>query len=283
MTKVAAAEAAADAEMLRMRFAIGELQAKCDRQEKELAAFRQQGADASAVVTSNTTKAQVFRDLMSSSMGVPIQGAPSAPRDRANQNGDGVMAQELDLIHREAAQKSKDLRKLQETLAMVRAELNQEKMVSDQYREQVENLEMQLKNAMQKQHRAEGERTVVEWRLRNAEGAGRLSRSCTPQPGASRSLIKAWAEPGKISEDGEIIASESGDFSGAFDDQAAARPASRGSALVGHGSAGHSRQLGGMMGDEDSESDKEESAVESDGSEDLEVFHPPPSRQGRRY
>merc|ERR1740117_1136671 len=157
MTKVASAEAAADAELLRMRFSIGELQAKCDRQEKELAAFRQQGADAGAVVTSNTTKAQVFRGLMSSSMGVPIQGAPAAARDRANQNGDGVMAQELDLIHCEAAQKSKDLRKLQETLTMVRAELNQEKMVSNQYREQVDGLEMQLRNAMQKQHRAEGE------------------------------------------------------------------------------------------------------------------------------
>jgi len=159
--------------------------------------------------------------------------------------------EQLDFIHREAANKGKEVRKLQETVRLLRAELQQEKLVSEQYRGQVEGLEKQLQDAMQKQHRAEGEKSLVEWRLKNAEGAGRSSRSCTPQrgctpqPASSWNLMNAWAEPGRTSDDEEPKTS------------------------------------GGLLGQDGTESD-EDSAAQSDESGDFEVFHPPPSRGGVR-
>jgi len=180
------------------------------------------------------------------------------------QTDERVFTEQIDFIHRDAAQKGKECRKLQETIRLLRAELQQEKLVSEQFREQVEGLEKQLQDAMRKQHRAEGERSLVEWRLRNAEGAGgRMSRSCTPQPGSSRSLMKAWAEPGRTQDDGEPIAPSNDDPHRAL------------------GSSGSARSPCQGAREDDSES-AEDSAAESEGSEDMEVFHPPPSRHGGR-
>lgn len=249
-SRVAEAEAGADAEMLRMRFSIGELQAMCDRQAKEIAHLRQQVSASDAQYDRSVASLEIAR-------AVPAVAAASSPRvpaassEQACQTEEHVFNQQIDNIHKEAALKGKEVRKLQETVKLLRAELQQEKLVSEQFREQVDGLDTQLKGAMLKQHQAESELSLGNWRLRNAEGAGRMSsmsRSCTPSMAASQRLIKAWAEPGRTGDDSQPMPS------------------------------------GGPMDDEDSESDAgpEEAALESDGSEEIEVYHPPPSRGGLR-
>lgn len=270
MSKSAAAADAADAEMLRMRFAMAELQGKCDRQSQEMARLRQQVNVGDAA---DIRVAEMPRDVGKSeiagvrstspstfSVATPRAGAAvgiSAARcEQECQTDEQVFDAQVDFIHREAALKGKELRKLQETVRLLRAELKQEKLVSEQYRDQVEGLETQLQSAMVKQHRAEGERSLVEWRLRNAEGAGRpstqggrLSRGCTPQPASSQNRMNAWTEPGRMLDDGDRMAS------------------------------GGREEHDGT----ESESAAENNSVDSDGSEDIEVFHPPPSRHGLRH
>lgn len=304
VSKTAAAEAAADAEILRMRFSMGELQAKCDRQAKEIADLRQQqavrghpvGAQAAKVVTPPPSRGQAQasrEDRESLDQGYSSVLTPSAIADirpvktqcdQACQTEERLFIEQLDLTHREAAQKGKELRKVQETVRLLRMELQQEKVMSDQYRGQVDGLEKQLQDAMSKQHRAEGERTLVEWRLRNAEGTGRLSRSCTPQPSSSRGLMKAWGEPGRMaSEDEELVPSR--ELPEDLDDQCRGKPPSDEATLVvqgNRGAASHPRRgpIEDESGSEDIESDEEQSVALSDGSDDITVFHPPPSRGG---
>jgi hypothetical protein len=293
MSKAAVAEAASDAEILRIRFAMGELQAKCDRQVQEIATLRAQANESGQHAANQTTDGNIPLESHAARPVVSDVRPAKTQCVQACQTEERMFVEQLDLVHREAAQKGKELRKTQETVRLLRMELQQEKVMSDQFRGQVDGLERQLQDAMQKQHRAEGERTLVEWRLRNAEGAGpgrpgtsRASRSSTPQPSASRNLIKAWAEPGKISsDDGEPMAS--GNMSEALGSPFNERPSSEKSQRIVQDSPRRQPQLSrGMMGEESGEesveSDGEGSVAASDGSEDMEVFHPPPSRGGLR-
>lgn len=267
MSQLAAAEAAADAELLRMRFSLGEMQARCDRQAKEIAQLRQQvyGGDLAGAPPHENERGNpldsVKQDFLSKGQSATISTAtpasaaswPVACRDQDCQTEERAFVEQLDFIHRDAANKGKELRKVQESVRVLQAEVQQEKMVGSQYREQVEGLEKQLQEAMRKQHRAESAQSLTEWHLRNAEGSGRLaSGSGMQRPPSSRSRTKAWdestkAEPDRTPENVEL------------------RPP----------------QWGGPLQEPGDES-AEESAVESDGSEGVEVYHPPPSRGGSR-
>jgi hypothetical protein len=252
-------EAAADAEMLRMRFSLGELQGRCDRQAKEIAQLRRQACGDDMIHGQESeffSTASPFEPAkldFSSSLTKPLAASATSSKpaccEQECQTEERAFTEQLDAIHREAASKSKEVRKLQETVQLLQAELQQEKMVALQYREQVEGLEQQLQDAMKKQHRAEGERNLVEWHLRNAEGSSkRPGTGCAPRPTSSRSRMKAWGEavePGRQQEEQEFQSSR-----------------------------GYPQEV-------DKES-AEESAVESDGSEGIEVYHPPPSRAGMR-
>jgi hypothetical protein len=276
MSKMAATEAAAEAETLRMRFAIGELQQRCERQEQELVQLRQHvkaGEPADALSGEYTGRDSVTKSqepfARPSLVAFTPANAELAPRvvhreqeaptvvhrEQECQTDEREFIEQLDLVHREAAQKGKELRKMMETVRLLREELHQEKVVAEQYRGQVEGLEKQLADAMGKQHRAESERSLAEWHLqRKDSGNGRLSRSCTPQPGMSRSLIKAWAEPA----------------------------AGGNSMLSAQAGPGQPVETTGQDSDDDESAGEDEASVSSEGSEDIEVFHPPPSRGGVR-
>lgn len=212
---------------------------------------------------------------------------------QACQTEERAFTEQLDAVHREAAQKGRELRRVQETVRTLRAELEQEKIMGQQYRGEVEDLEAQLSRSLQKEQHADRERALAEWRLRNAEAApglgqsgrpstsSRLSRSCTPQPGAAR-VMKAWAESG------------SGRNTPRCQETATAGNAMQDSGLMVQSSPSTARppvpmestQRGSVdsIGVSDSEDEDDEAAVEesvsSNGDEDLLVFHPPPSRAG---
>lgn len=276
MSEVAVSEAAADADVLRMRVAMGQLQARCEQQEKEIAVLRQQAnahgnSDLRAGYCGDATQGMAPIARSSVSVDSQVTAADIRPiatsHDQCCQTEERMFLEQLDLVHREAAQKGKELRKLQETMRLLRDELRQEKVVAEQYQGQVEGLENQLRDAMIKQHRAEGERSLAEWHLNGAKGNGR-SRSGTPQSGMSRGLMNAWAEPGRtsrggIAEDGELTAP--GSSSQTCDRQR------RGD--------GKRRQLSDESAGEESAG---EESVTSEGSEAIEVYHPPPSRGGVR-
>jgi hypothetical protein len=139
---------------------------------------------------------------------------------------------------------------------VLRAELEQEKLVSEQHREHVERLELQLREIQHRQQRADSERTLMQWHLRN--GGGSASRSCTPQPGTSRAM-KAWGETNRSPENLDMCPGNS-----SFVNQ---------SSPVNSQSETLYRNSLAQLGD---------AASDGSDSEEVEVYHPPPSRMGVR-
>lgn len=275
---LAVAEAASDAEILRLRFALGELQAKYDRQGKELAELR--GQQQTGEDLRNRTMPLVSREpnmgvgLLASTAPASVLGTPKAAAvEQACQTDERVFTEQLDVILKDAAQKGKDLRKSQETVRMLRAELEQEKVVSEQHREQAERLELQLREVQQRQQRADSERTLAEWHSRNGGGCG--SRSCTPRPGTSR-VMKAWGESGGT-PDRLDMPLEGSDL--ARDDGCLGRSSFDNSAL-GSQSLPLNSLSETLYRNRFDQLDDAESA--GSDSEEVEVYHPPPSRRGFR-
>jgi len=274
---------------------MAELQARCEQQEKEIAVLRQKvngggSSNASCEATPRCDTKEATRGVTSTSTGSATEGViterVAKQCDQLVQTEERMFLEQLDLVHKEAAQKGKELKKLQETVRLLREELAQEKVVGEQYRGQVEGLEAQLKDAMLKQHRAESERSVAEWRSQQGrEGigpgqCGRLSRSSTPQPGMSRNLIKAWAEPGrKLSEDGDALPSETS--SPSHSTHLRAGSAGRDIGFQQQSSGRDAQRNGRRIEDLSDESAGEDSMSSEEGAE-MEVFHPPPSRGGIR-
>jgi len=275
---LAVAEAANDADMLRLRFALAELQAKCDRQARELAELRGQHHTGNDFL--NRTMPLVSSEpntgigLLASTAPATVLGHVPKPAvvEQACQTDERAFSEQLDLILKDAAHKGKDLRKTQETVRMLRGELEQEKVVSEQHREQAERLELQLREVQQRQQRADSERTLVEWHLRN--GGGSASRSCTPQPGTSRAM-KAWGESGRSPEDLDMPLS-GGDLAC---DNGAGRSSFGNLAFGNQSPPVHSLSDTLYRNRFDELGDAESAGSDS---EEVEVYHPPPSRKGLR-
>eukprot|EP00929_Paragymnodinium_shiwhaense_P056789 TRINITY_DN28436_c0_g1_i1.p1 TRINITY_DN28436_c0_g1~~TRINITY_DN28436_c0_g1_i1.p1 ORF type:complete len:470 (-),score=69.88 TRINITY_DN28436_c0_g1_i1:205-1614(-) len=217
---------------------------------------------------------------------------------------------QLDAMHKEAGVRSREQRRMQETVQTLRDELEQEKSLAEQYKEQMAAMEVQLQDAVQKQLKAEDERTLLEFRLRSAEGVqggfmGRPSsrahnthsRSCTPcltapggpgsGPGAGH-VMKAWGEvergaanrtpdtAARHAEDASTVSPE-GDLDLDVPLTSVAKNSDRDvdSWARPTGALAANRRLAAAM-EEDSaeEEDDGDDASSSDGEEPL-VYHPP--------
>lgn len=160
------AEVTAQSELARLSAAYQELQQKYDKQSCELAELQQRLA------------------------GNTLCCAKPSGVEQSCQTEERAFTAQLDEILSEAAQKSKEARKLQETVRNLRMELQQEKLNSEQFQSQTEALEEQLRLTVQNQHKVQAERTLADYHSRQA-ARQQSSRCSTPQSARSR---KAWVE-----------------------------------------------------------------------------------------
>jgi len=167
--------------------------------------------------------------------------------EQSCQTDERAFTEQLDAIIRENAMKSKEMRKMRETLQILQAEVRQERLMSEQFRSQVEILEEQLCHAMEKQRRAETDRALATWHMQN--GGGRRARSTTPQPRIPPPK-EAWC--------GDVHASAS--------PTREANPCSRESLKVTHDAIAGS----------ESDCDSSEGEPITDNKKIASVFHPPP-------
>mmetsp|Transcript_43940 Transcript_43940/g.103956 ORF Transcript_43940/g.103956 Transcript_43940/m.103956 type:complete len:350 (-) Transcript_43940:122-1171(-) len=247
-----ALDGTSDAEVARLHAMIAELSAQCHRQAKELLDHRSQATTSGSDVCRHEEE---LRQRATSSTS-PARAPPSATHAEVQTDETELMSiyrEQLDAMHKEVAMKGRELRKVQETVHTLRAELNQQKRLADQYKDQVDTLEAQLVGATQAQQRAEDEKAMAQWRLRTAEGAARGERSCTPGPASAR-VMKAWSEASCSPADG------------AFHGSAGARPAS----AIGRSGT---FVLDGRLATEDS-GGSEDDSDESEG-EEITIFQRP--------
>jgi len=296
----AVAAAGAEADAARLRSIVLDLQARCERQAQELMELKHPGkSDLFAGEGSLELRRRLKEPALTRTVrSLPPREHPSSRQEGTStetigcQTDERVFAEQLDAVHREAAQRGKEIRRLQETVRTLRDELKQEKTLADQYRMQVELLEEQLRGAMQKQQEAEGERALAEWRARDAEGAGpggRASRASTPRLFAPRVKTNAWAEAGAISR-GQIRGSQDGGPGEVGDGRtrSASALSSHSSRPVAQAEPGQCQRGGRLVGPAASrllldgeEEDPLSSEEEEEDSEELAVFHPPPVGAGR--
>merc|ERR1712087_733798 len=104
--------------------------------------------------------------------------------------GTSELEAQLDSMHREEGEKGRELRRAQDTVRMLRAELQQERVVSEQYRVQMEVLEDQYRSAQQMLRHA----PVDDERRRSTESARDRSSSRSTSRPASARVTKAWGE-----------------------------------------------------------------------------------------
>jgi len=98
----------------------------------------------------------------------------------------------MDVVRREADEKGRELRRVQETVKSLRAELDQQKRLCQEYREQVDILEGHVTAAQQNQRWAEDTQAKTEIKLKEAQVSLSISRATTPRPSTSRSMT-SWA------------------------------------------------------------------------------------------
>lgn len=261
---------AAQSEADMLRIDLHELQKKYE-QSRDLAQLQQQLIRNMELEQPGHTNA-----ASKISVGVELQAGSvqracgTACMEQSCQTEERAFTEQLDQILRDGAQKSKDMRRLQETVQTLRAELHQEKLISEQYRDTSEVLEEQLRKTLQNQHRAAAEKTLADWHLRQA--GTRQSRSATTQPQSARAR-KAWAD-----------ANLGRSTSNATDD-ACAKDACRHGPKTATGRALQQYDYGGdeeqeLEGSEDESRDSDaESAVSSDSCRHPAVFHPPNSHR----
>lgn len=121
---------------------------------------------------------------------VQTQNASSSagdfPEACADDNADTCEAQriQLDCLHQEVGDKSRELRRSQDTVRLLRSELKQQHEVSEQYRLQAEMLEEQLSRSNQR---------VRELETKVAEAA-QLSRPRECERPFSAQLPRSWKE-----------------------------------------------------------------------------------------
>lgn len=160
--------------MLRLRSENGQLLARIERQGRELEELRRRaGAPSSAA-----------SGVPCSNGGGAEDSEESIDRLRERQLGD-----QLDETHRDLGEKVRELRKAHELIRALQADLRQQTQTAEQYRLELEQAEAQMRDSMLKQKAAEDERSLAEWRLRDAAPPARPAGR--PQTGA-RPPGKAW-------------------------------------------------------------------------------------------
>jgi len=203
-------------EVARLRHLVGELTLRCQNHEQELLEFRQRQPDPGAAPGSleglplaaprlRAASPAIVDDVVvvadshssveqacQTEDGIPPESSHAASEVRQAQMTYELEAQ-LDSMHREVGDKTREIRKVQDTVRMLRAELQQERLVSDQYRVQVELLETQCHAAQQMLRHAPVDDSPRHGASSRSGTPGAQSRSGTPRPASAR-VTKAWGE-----------------------------------------------------------------------------------------
>ncbi|CAE8632362.1 unnamed protein product [Polarella glacialis] len=165
-----------DDEVLRLRGLVHELTARCERQSEELDAFRGCAGPATSA-TSTQVQTEELR----------VSGDSSSRADEDSSEAEQRL--QLDVLHREVGDKGRELRKAQDTVGLLRRELQQQRQVSEQYQAQMDMLEEQLRALRSAESRGKNS-------LQPSAALGtRTPRSCpgTPRPSSARAA-RAWQE-----------------------------------------------------------------------------------------
>eukprot|EP00746_Dinoflagellata_sp_MGD_P006853 gnl/MRDRNA2_/MRDRNA2_113516_c0_seq1.p1 gnl/MRDRNA2_/MRDRNA2_113516_c0~~gnl/MRDRNA2_/MRDRNA2_113516_c0_seq1.p1 ORF type:complete len:358 (+),score=92.14 gnl/MRDRNA2_/MRDRNA2_113516_c0_seq1:153-1226(+) len=172
------------------------LRARCEQQErtlkamgKQLSALRSGKADPGeqqpvlVEVEAKPTPATVSPDL--------VDGCTQTDDDLIERCQ--IQQEQLDALYEAAGAKSREVHQLQETVWSLQKDLQAHQKLSEQFREQVMELETSLAESTQQRHRAEEERTILEWQLRTAKSvrggtkkgsAADRSTACPSTPGS---------------------------------------------------------------------------------------------------
>jgi hypothetical protein len=134
-----------------------------------------------------------------SSQRSPVSAGKVAVVDCSSQTEDDlveriqIQAEQLDSLYESAGAKSREVNHLQGTVRNLQKELQAHQKLSEQVRDQVSELEARLAEEIQLRHRAEEERTILEWQLRTAKSvrggtkkgsAADRSTACPSTPGS---------------------------------------------------------------------------------------------------
>lgn len=149
----------------------------------------------------STTEPETVADLISAES-FPQSGTPAC---------DGHWAQ-LEAVHREVGEKARELRRAQESVKLLQTELQEQRLVSEQYRSQLEVLEEQLTSSLMKRRREVGEDLADHIAVASGRSRPLSARKCRPtgETQVSRttaennsgettpaSVVRAWAIPGR--------------------------------------------------------------------------------------
>eukprot|EP00930_Biecheleria_cincta_P076904 TRINITY_DN64137_c0_g1_i1.p1 TRINITY_DN64137_c0_g1~~TRINITY_DN64137_c0_g1_i1.p1 ORF type:complete len:304 (+),score=93.97 TRINITY_DN64137_c0_g1_i1:123-1034(+) len=141
--------AAAEEELARLRGLVAELTARCERQGAELEAARKRESSspsqpAAVEVVHAEAQTEPAEEPSSSPATTGVAVTPAAAA-----LSDCEVTRQLDLLHREVGDKSRELRRAQDTVRLLRSELQQQRQVSEQFQAQTEMLEEQLRKSEQ--------------------------------------------------------------------------------------------------------------------------------------
>lgn len=178
-----------------MRVELAAMTSRCERQALEISQLRRQLADAQDRPAPSPQR-QGRADGATQTAEVPA--APRPGTDGDLHQGLETQRRQLDALQQEAGEKGRELGRAKASQRLLQAELGEQRMIADQYREQVEVLEEQLRRAMsqrQEQVVASGPRS----RPSSASSRGLCDRAPFGGGGGSRPVsaraVKAWVEP----------------------------------------------------------------------------------------
>mmetsp|Transcript_73852 Transcript_73852/g.130469 ORF Transcript_73852/g.130469 Transcript_73852/m.130469 type:complete len:270 (+) Transcript_73852:35-844(+) len=131
------APAATEEELNRLRGLVAELTARCDQQREDLEALQVLQPSKPSM---RTTEVQTA---------LPAGSISTSSSTDAGAHEEATLAEEqrgqLDRLHREVGDKTRELRRSQDTVRLLRSELKQQQQVSEQYQAQADMLEEQLR------------------------------------------------------------------------------------------------------------------------------------------
>lgn len=122
-------------ELVRLQCLVIELTLTCDQQSQELVGLRSRVAE---------FESSPRRPELPGSTEQPRKAGVEQSVQTLEASEASCQREQWDAIHREAGDKTRDLRKTQESVRLLQNELSQQRLVAEQYRGQVEVLEEQL-------------------------------------------------------------------------------------------------------------------------------------------
>lgn len=116
---------------------------------------------------------------------------PEVTRSSSPTVGEEEQRRQLDALHKEAGEKGRELRKVHETVRLLRSELQHQQLLAEQYRTQVEVLEEQLKAAMHQRRQLVDEALTAETpgRVGSRPSSAGAARSCGTASNSPMSIV----------------------------------------------------------------------------------------------